>query len=64
MEVGVRGEAEHPDGTRVHSASAYLTFVALDEAGRPRPVPALEPETPQEKKRFEEAGRRREKRLG
>ena len=64
MEVGVRVEAEHPDGTRVHSASAYLTFVALDDSGRPRPVPALEPETPHEKRRFEEAGRRREKRLG
>ncbi len=63
MEVGVRVEAEHPDGTRVHSASAYLTFVALDSAGRPRPVPLLEPSTPEEERRFREAGERRAKRL-
>ena len=43
IEVGVRVEAEAVEsGARVHCCSAYLTFVALDDAGRPQAVPALE----------------------
>ena len=43
MEVGVRVEMESAkSGIRSHCASAYLTFVALDETGRPTPVPAVE----------------------
>jgi len=42
MEVGVRVEMESREtGSRRHCASAYLTFVALDETGHPTPVPAL-----------------------
>ncbi len=39
---------------------AYMTFVALDENGAPTPIPAIIPETEEEKRRFEEAGIRRE----
>ncbi len=40
MEVGVRVEAENLlTGEIRHAASAYLTFVAMDEKGRPCPVP-------------------------
>jgi len=46
-----------------HTSSAYLTFVALDEKGQPTPIPPVIPETDEEKRRFEEAGRRREYRL-
>lgn len=64
MEVGVRVEAEDlVTGRRTHTSSAYLVFVAVDEAGRPRPVPPLEPETEQERRRQAEAKIRREIRL-
>ena len=65
MEVGVRVEAESPDtGERVHACSAYLTFVALDADGRPRPVPALDLEgDPVLTRRFAEAELRRDARL-
>lgn len=64
MEVGVRVEAEDMlTGERVHAASAYVTFVALDEAGKPTPVPPLVPETPHERLRSEEAQERRQQRL-
>lgn len=63
MEVGCRVEAEKVGGgDRRHILSAYLTFVAMDD-GRPRPVPALVPETPVQKLRYEEAQLRRESRL-
>ena len=42
MEVGVRVEAENPrTGVRRHTSTAYLTMVALDDQGRPTPVPPL-----------------------
>ncbi|MBM4374744.1 MAG: acyl-CoA thioesterase [Deltaproteobacteria bacterium] len=64
MEVGVRIEAEDMlTGERVHAASAYLTFVALDEAHRPCAVRALVPETEEEKLRWAEAQVRRQQRL-
>lgn len=64
MEVGVKVDAVHHDGSnRRHIVSAYLTFVALDAQGKPRPVPKLEPESQVEKHRFEEAGLRRQARL-
>jgi len=64
MEIGVRVEAEEPrSGERVHAASAYLTFVALDDDGKPRGVPTLELETDGDRRRFEEAQIRREKRM-
>jgi len=64
MEVGVRVEAENPiTGEVRHTASAYLTFVALDEKGKPKKVPKLILETEEEKRRYREAERRREIRL-
>lgn len=66
MEVGCKVEAEAVGGgpsERRHILSAYLTFVALDSAGRPRPVPRLIPETADEKRRYAEADLRRQARL-
>src|SRR5436190_17479559 len=64
MEVGVRVEAEDLlTGVRRHTNSCYLTFVAVDRNGRPVPVPRLEPETPEEIRRYEAAKQRRERRL-
>ncbi len=64
MECGVRVEAMNPvSGRRVHANSAYLVFVALDEEGRPCPVPALLTESETEMRRQREAKLRREARL-
>jgi acyl-CoA hydrolase len=64
MEVGVRVEVEDlRTGKRKHSSSAYVTFVAIDRAGRPMPVPPVIPETEAEKTRYEQAERRRHYRL-
>jgi len=64
MEVGVRVLAEtRPGGEQRQATRAYLTFVAVDDAGRPRPVPPLKVETAEEKRRFEDAGHRRAERL-
>ncbi len=60
MEVGVRVWVEnYISGTRQHVSSAYLTFVAVDRHGRHLPVPPVIPETAEEKRRYEDAGRRR-----
>ena len=64
MEVGVRVEAEtYKTGRRVHTSSAYLVFVALDEDGKPRRVPPIVAETDEERQRQHEARLRREARL-
>lgn len=64
MEVGVRVESEHvATGETAHTSTAYLTMVALDDDGRPTPIPALEPETRDERRREQEAQLRRENRL-
>jgi acyl-CoA hydrolase len=47
----------------VHVASAYLVFVAIDSDGRPRQIPALLPESPEEERRLREAEIRRAHRL-
>ena len=64
MEIGVHVAAEnsHSGETR-HVVSAYLTFVALDEAGTPMSVPPVTPETEIEKRRYRAAQRRRDARL-
>jgi len=61
MEVGVTVWVENylADETR-HVSSAYLTFVAVDAAGRHLKVAPVIPETDEEKRRYGDAGRRRE----
>ena len=64
LEVGVTVETENlMTGEKVHTCSAYLTFVALDEKGKETPIPPVIPETETEKRRYREAGERREYRL-
>lgn len=64
MEIGCRVEAESANsGPRRHILSAYLTFVALNAEGKPRPVAVLVPETVEEQYRHTEAQWRREYRL-
>jgi acyl-CoA hydrolase len=64
MEVGVKVWVEDLIlGTRQHVSSAFLTFVAIDANGSSIPVPPLIPETEEEKRRYQEAGTRREYRL-
>ncbi|MDA0986305.1 MAG: acyl-CoA thioesterase [Bacteroidetes bacterium] len=46
-----------------HANSAFLTFVCVDNTGKPLQVPEVTPVTPDEKRRFEEALKRREERL-
>lgn len=64
MEIGVHVETETLlTGEKLHTCSAYLTFVALDENGKPVAVMPVIPETEEEIRRFREAGERREYRL-
>lgn len=64
MEVGVRAETEDLlTGEVRHIASAYLTFVALDENGKPKTVPPLELHTENEKRRHRMAQQRQQSRL-
>lgn len=59
MIVGVKVTSENPyTGKSRTTTKAYLTFVALDEDGMPVEVPRLTPETPDEKRRFENAKER------
>lgn len=61
MEIGVRVEAEDLNTGEVrHTSSAYLTYVALDAEGKPRPIPRLILETNEERRRNKEAIARRE----
>lgn len=64
MEVGVRIDAENPiENKMFHTASAYLTFVALGPDGRPMEVPGIIAETDEEKRRYKAAEIRRRLRL-
>lgn len=64
MEVGVKVYAQNfREGTKIHSNSAFLTFVSVDNVGNPiKAIEAL-PETEEERRRYEEALTRRENRL-
>ncbi|MCY2951571.1 MAG: acyl-CoA thioesterase [Planctomycetota bacterium] len=65
MEVGLRALVEdYKTLERKHIFSAYFTFVAMDEQFRPVAVCAVVPVTDEEKRRYEEAEGRRERRLG
>jgi len=64
MELGVRVESENVlTGEVKHTASAYLTFVCIDQNGKPSDVPPVVFETEDEKRRNCEAQRRRDNRL-
>lgn len=63
MEVFVRVESENLfTGERKTTATSFLTFVALDDQGKPTPVPAVIPETDEEKRLFASAEERYEAR--
>ena len=64
MEVGVRVESENlRTGVRLHTSTAYLTYVSLDAQGRPRELPPLILETDTQRRRHGEAMTRRKMRL-
>lgn len=64
MEVLIRAYAENPlTGKTILANKAFFTFVALDEEGKPTPVPPLMPETEEEKKLYCDAEHRRVQRL-
>ncbi len=60
MEVGVNIHAEEvPTGRQRHTNTCYVTFVAIDSQGRPRPVAPVVPETSEEQRRYAAAEARR-----
>jgi len=63
MEVGVKAWVENYilDDCK-HVSSAYLTFVAVDAGGRRIQVPAVIPETDDQRRRYDDAGKRRQMR--
>ena len=63
MEVGVRIESENPKTGHIHhTSSAYLTFVSLNENGKPQEVDDIEPENDIEIRRYNEGKSRHEER--
>jgi acyl-CoA hydrolase len=64
LEVGVKVHAENPiTGEVTHTNSAYLVYVAIDDAGKPTEVPPLILETDEDRRRNEEAKQRQAARL-
>lgn len=64
MEVGIKVIAEDiQEGTVTDTNSCFFTMVSVDENGKPRRVPPLEPKTDVEKRRFHDGERRRHLRL-
>ena len=64
LEVGIKVLAEKPHTGEVrHACTAYLTYVHLGEDLRPRPCRSYGPETPGERRRWDDALKRRELRL-
>lgn len=64
MEVGVKIIAENVlSGEKRHTNSCYITYVALDDQGVPTEVPAILPETADERRRYDRAAQRRASRL-
>ena len=59
MEIGVRIDAEDPfTGEVKHTATAYLTFVAIDDNNKPTEIPKIIPESDDENRRYERAKKR------
>lgn len=64
MEVGIKVIAENiQKGIATHTNSCFFTMVAVDDKGRPTPVPPLMPEADVEKRRYHDGKRRRDIRL-
>ncbi|RAX56970.1 acyl-CoA thioesterase [Helicobacter monodelphidis] len=64
MEIGIKVVAEDVQKRfSVHTNTCLITMVAKDSDGKPCPIPQLEPQTDEEKRRFEEGRIRREQRL-
>ena len=64
MEVHIQVEAEDiPSDEKFITHSAFATFVAVDQSGRPIDIPELIPETDEEQQHYEGALRRRQLRL-
>jgi len=63
MDVSVEVYSEQvATGERRHTHTAHVVFVAIDEMGKPKRVPRLEPQTPEEHERYERARQHRESR--
>lgn len=59
MEIGVRGvEEDFLTGEQVHALTCYMTFVGLDDDGKPCPLPQVVPETDEDRRRMADAARR------
>ena len=64
MEASVEVHAENPiTGEQMHTNTAYLVYVALDDAGRPTPVPSLVAENEAEQQKLDQARKRQQRRL-
>ena len=64
MDVSVEVYSEQvATGERRHTHTAHVVFVAIDEMGKPKRVPRLEPQTPEEHERYERARQHRESRV-
>ena len=64
MEIGVRIDAENvKTGQRKHTASAYFTFVSLDEDGKPQKISDIIAESKDEKRRYQEGKERHAQRI-
>ncbi len=64
--MGVGGETIDENvrsAEKRHTNSCYVTYVALDDTGVPREVPPIVPETPDEKRRYDRAAKRRASRV-
>lgn len=61
MEIGIKVITENIRERSVrHTNSCFFTMVALDDERRPAPVPPLEPQTPDQKRRYVQGQQRRE----
>ncbi len=64
MEIGIKVISEDiKDHTLKNTNVCYFTMIAMDEDGKTTPVPKLEPETEDEKRRYNDAIARRESRM-
>ena len=63
-EVGVKVIAENPITEEYfHTASAFVTLVALDSHGKPAAIPKIDPQTDEEKRRYGDGEKRRQHRI-